>query len=206
MTFDIYSKYYEPVEENMNLILQAANLAKRAHAKQVRKFSGDPYITHCLRVANKVMLLDGITEEMVAAALLHDVIEDCDNEFVAELHKVMPARVTNLVLELTNQFTKKLYPNYNREKRKNLENKRIATVSQEAKIIKLCDRIDNLHDFIEYNELYPAYTHESYGILAVCHNANEDLKKELKSLLYWVDHSYKYNLFTKEELKELCKS
>ena len=60
----------------MSIILKAAALAVRAHEGQKRKYTGFPYITHPARVAGRVGILPVVTEEMVAAAYLHDVLED----------------------------------------------------------------------------------------------------------------------------------
>lgn len=55
---------------------QAVEYARVAHAGQVRKGSGIPYLYHLLAVASLVLEYGG-TEEQAIAGLLHDVIEDC---------------------------------------------------------------------------------------------------------------------------------
>jgi hypothetical protein len=52
----------------MSLILLAANLAADAHLTRKRKWSNRDYTEHPMRVAGRVSLLDGVTEEEVAAA------------------------------------------------------------------------------------------------------------------------------------------
>jgi (p)ppGpp synthase/HD superfamily hydrolase len=54
---------------------KALKFATKAHAGQVRKFTGEDYITHPVSVAAIVRSVNH-TDEMVAAALLHDVVED----------------------------------------------------------------------------------------------------------------------------------
>jgi (p)ppGpp synthase/HD superfamily hydrolase len=66
----------------MNLIIKAADLANIAHEGQKRKYNGRPYIEHLMRVAGRVTLLSDSTEEEIAAAWLHDVIEDCDEKYI----------------------------------------------------------------------------------------------------------------------------
>jgi GTP diphosphokinase / guanosine-3',5'-bis(diphosphate) 3'-diphosphatase len=61
------------------LIERALSLAKHAHRNQSRA-SGEPYITHPIAVAEYLAEL-GFDAQSVAAALLHDVIEDCDITF-----------------------------------------------------------------------------------------------------------------------------
>ncbi|HLC35728.1 MAG TPA: bifunctional (p)ppGpp synthetase/guanosine-3',5'-bis(diphosphate) 3'-pyrophosphohydrolase [Anaerolineales bacterium] len=57
-----------------DLIERAYRVAERAHAGQVRA-SGEPYLQHCLAVA-KILADFGVPATTLAAALLHDVVED----------------------------------------------------------------------------------------------------------------------------------
>jgi GTP pyrophosphokinase len=63
-------------EDKLALVKEAYSFAEAAHQGQVRK-SGDPFITHPLDTAMTVALLQ-LDAAAVAAALLHDVQEDCD--------------------------------------------------------------------------------------------------------------------------------
>ncbi|MCH8149440.1 MAG: HD domain-containing protein [Planctomycetes bacterium] len=85
-----------------DLILKAAQLAKRAHAGQLRKYNRRPYIVHPARVAARTMLLDGVTPDEVAAAWLHDVIEDCNYTAEDLLAEGFSQFAVSLVVELTN--------------------------------------------------------------------------------------------------------
>lgn len=60
----------------MSLLAEAIALAARYHVNQVDK-SGDPYILHPIRVMQHVRL-SGYREEVQAAAVLHDILEDTD--------------------------------------------------------------------------------------------------------------------------------
>lgn len=85
-----------------DLIIRAAALAQQLHAKQPRKASlvpNVPYFCHLLNVAGMVQEAGG-SDEMVAAAFLHDVLEDtdCSGELLAQL---MPPGVCVLVGECT---------------------------------------------------------------------------------------------------------
>ncbi len=87
---------------DQEMIAQAADLARRAHAGQTRKWSeGVAYIVHPERVANKVASLRYIRDVHIAAAWLHDVIEDCAPEFAAEVKDNFPLDCYLLVKELT---------------------------------------------------------------------------------------------------------
>jgi hypothetical protein len=88
-----------------------------------------------------------------------------------------------LVYELTN-VSKVEHPEWNRAKRKSADRERIRTISREAKIIKLIDRIDNLRemdgcgdDFLE------VYKSESKLLLECLRGVDQKLEAELEELL-----------------------
>ena len=87
----------------MNTVLQALEFAKEKHKGQVRKVSGDEYITHPLKVS---YLLASYKKSknmntLLCAALLHDTLEDTDTTF-AELSDIFGEFVSTLVFELSN--------------------------------------------------------------------------------------------------------
>ena len=130
----------------MSKIIQAMRLANKAHSGQLRKNGIEPYVYHCARVS----LLAAIAttdENIVIAAWLHDVLEDSDTVNKETILLLFGSEVCDLVLELTNVYTKTNYPSLNREERKKLENERLASASDKAKFIKLCDRLDNIDSF-----------------------------------------------------------
>lgn len=126
------------------LIFNAAEFAKKAHAGQIRKYVGEPYVYHPARVAARVTLLPGATEEMVAAAWLHDTVEDCDVT-VDEVREKFGPIVADLVDGLTDKFSKEDRPDLSRADRKELEHARLATTPAAVRNIKLADITDNLY-------------------------------------------------------------
>ena len=62
----------------MNIVEKARIFATASHAAvaQLRKYTNEPYIVHPAEVFSIVSTVDGATEEMMAAAWLHDVVED----------------------------------------------------------------------------------------------------------------------------------
>jgi GTP pyrophosphokinase len=131
----------------MNTIHESAKLAWSLHYGQTRA-NGQPYIYHPMRVAGLMSIFGDdakgtpLTDDMVAAAWLHDVYEDTNFDPPA-LNCINPV-VEKLVDELTNRFTKEARPKWDRKKRKDAEQDRIAYISPAAQVIKLCDRLDNL--------------------------------------------------------------
>jgi len=133
------------------------DFAIAAHEGQLRKYTDDPYIIHPVAVADMVEDA-GDDENMVNAALLHDVLEDTSvthsqlraflfQNFVA----VDASDILNLVVELTDVFTKEDFPNLNRKARKSLEAIRLGNVSDRAKQIKLMDIEHNSKSIMEHD-------------------------------------------------------
>lgn len=125
----------------MNMILRAANLARRAHEGQKRKYTLRPYIEHPARVAGKVAIYVNATEDMVAAAFMHDVLEDTQ----ATYHEIVDATghgAATLVKLLTNPS--KEHPEVSRAERKAIDRAHLEKAPWEVKVIKMVDRMDNL--------------------------------------------------------------
>ena len=164
----------------MSLILAAARFAKEAHGGQSRKFNGLPYITHPARVAGRVAIHDIASEETVAAAFLHDVMEDCGTQRTT-LEDLFGDEIAKLVSELTNPSKGSPLP---RGKRKKIDRDHLRTVSREAKIIKLIDRIDNLQEMHGApNDFIEIYTAESQLLKGAIGDADPKLSQELSDAI-----------------------
>ena len=125
-------------KESLTLIQRAYTVAERAHRGQSRK-SGDPYITHPVSVATILAEL-GSPAEVVAAALLHDTVEDTDysldrlREEFGEVIAVMVDGVTKL-----DKVT------YGEAAQAETVRKMIVAMSRDVRVllIKLADRLHN---------------------------------------------------------------
>lgn len=124
---------------DVQIVLRAANLAARWHAAQKRKgAAAEPYINHLLEVAGLVAdATDGADAELVAAALLHDSIEDCEVPQTV-LNDHFGSRVASLVIEMTDDKT------LDKAVRKRKQIETASTKSHDAKILKMADKISNL--------------------------------------------------------------
>ncbi|WP_224995762.1 HD domain-containing protein [Cesiribacter sp. SM1] len=131
----------------MSMQQEALEFARQAHGEQKRKFTGEPYIEHPKRVAEMVRTVPH-TNAMICAAYLHDVVEDTPVTH-QEIEKRFGKEVATLVHELTDEYMKEAYPSLNRKARKKREVERQASISPEAKTIKLADVIDNTRDIIK---------------------------------------------------------
>jgi len=122
-------------------VAKAARFAAEAHKNQKRKYSGDPYIIHPLRVAERVAKT-GALPHVIAAAMLHDVVEDCGVTLL-RIRIEFGAMVENLVEQVTD--VSKLEDG-NRAIRKAIDRDHLAQCDHEGATIKLADIIDNTED------------------------------------------------------------
>lgn len=132
-----------------NKIIHAAHFAMNAHAGQVRKYTGVPYFLHCARVAGAVASQFWATEDAVAAAYLHDVLEDTDRDEQL-LRQSFGDTVAGYVVALTN--TSKQHPGLSRAERKRLDREHYIGVDPIVKRIKFLDRIDNIRDLLSCDD------------------------------------------------------
>ena len=136
----------------MNIRQKAQDFATKAHtdAGQLRKFTGEPYIVHPAAV---VALLQDInpSDEMIAAAWLHDVVEDTEvslNKIECEFGPTVAQYVEMLTDVQTRSFGGE------RIHRKNANLVHTAQACPEAQSIKLCDLIDNSSLVVERDPIF----------------------------------------------------
>lgn len=124
-----------PTAGTLNLA-EAVTLAAQAHDGQKRKGSGDPYIVHPVRVLLSLSARRiGLNEDMLIAAVLHDVVEDCGVTLDDLRGKGASERVIQLVDRLTRKEGER-YADFIRRIRQD----------SEASMIKIEDILDNLDD------------------------------------------------------------
>ncbi len=163
-----------------DLIFRAAALARRAHDGQTRKFSTLPYIVHPARVAGRVLTHAIGSPVTVAAAFVHDVVEDCDYE-LKDIERELGTDVAQLTHELTAPSTGMSLP---RAERKKLDRDFYRKVSHEGKVIKLLDRIDNVRDmFGVEDDFAQLYMVESRALGDAIGAADRDLHGELNEMI-----------------------
>ena len=123
----------------ISLISEAADLAARRHNGMARKGRGnEPYINHLAEVANILAeVTDGADAELVAAAWLHDTIEDTDTTR-GELAQKFGERVGALVVEVTDDMS------LPKAKRRQKQVEDAPHKSPGAKLIKIADKISNI--------------------------------------------------------------
>lgn len=123
-------------------VARALQIATQHHFGILRKYTGEEYIRHPIRVAEKLLLFSSWSDDVLAAALLHDCLEDKNiNGHVMHPHYIstnIGPKALRYVELLTN--TEK----GNRAERKLKAAQRIAMAPLEVQAIKLCDIMDNL--------------------------------------------------------------
>ncbi len=126
--------------DNMEIVLRAISFASRKHDGQLRKDGKTPYVSHVFRVSMILWHVFGVADEKVlAAAVLHDIIEDTTADF-DEIDKEFGRDVACWVSLLT------------KDKRKEEKDRErdysaiIGNAQDEVKLIKLADIYDNILD------------------------------------------------------------
>lgn len=123
-------------------IQKAIYVASHQHRKQKRKMSGMPYIVHPFSTA--WLLSEHLNDDdIIAAALLHDVIEDTKGYDLREMEKDFGKRVVEIVAEVTED---KALP---WKKRKETHIEHLKDASIEAIFITAADKIHNLSSLRE---------------------------------------------------------
>lgn len=130
------------------LVERAAAFAAWAHGAQKRKYTGEPYWTHSESVARLTMTAEGCTEEMRAAAWLHDTVEDA-GVTIADLDRQFGEEVATLVGWVTDVSQPS---DGNRAERKAKDLMHLAMAPSAAKTIKLCDVIHNARSVAKYDQ------------------------------------------------------
>ncbi len=121
------------------LLARAWNFAAERHVHQRRKGeTAEPYVNHLAEVAELVaMATSGDDANLIAAAVLHDTIEDTDTT-KAELAARFNDDVAALVTEVTDDQS------LHRARRKELQVTSAKSKSRRARILKLADKTSNL--------------------------------------------------------------
>lgn len=133
------------MNEGLGLILKAMRFSAEKHNDQRRRDSkSSPYINHPIQVAETLWSVGGVRDEaLLAAAILHDTIEDTDAT-PEEIRREFGEDVLGLVLEVTDD---KSLP---KEIRKQLQIETASHKSLRAKQLKLADKLCNIHDITRF--------------------------------------------------------
>jgi len=128
-------------EDELRLLLKALSFAAYKHRDQRRKdVNASPYINHPISLANILCNQGHVTDiETICGALLHDTVEDTDTT-AAELEGEFGKVISDIVMAVSDDTS------LPRDERKQLQIVHAAELTDKAKMVKLADKISNLHD------------------------------------------------------------
>jgi guanosine-3',5'-bis(diphosphate) 3'-pyrophosphohydrolase len=125
------------------ILLKALAFASHKHSDQRRKDAkASPYINHPIGLADVLVNEGGVTDvNVICGALLHDTIEDTDTTY-NELVENFGVAIADIVMEVSDDKS------LTKSERKKLQIDHAPHKSDEAKLVKLADKICNLRDII----------------------------------------------------------
>lgn len=170
---------------NINRIIRAQDYCRAAHLAvgQVRKYTGEPYHWHPYEVAAILQEhVKDLTEDMLIAALLHDVVEDTAVP-LGDIDATFGPSVARLVSDLTDVSKPE---DGNRAARKAIDREHTARASHQAKTIKLADLIDNSRSILDRDpEFAKVYLEEKRLLLDVLKEGDPILWEIAAGLVAW---------------------
>lgn len=161
----------------MDIVRKAQVYAMAAHAAvgQKRKYTGEPYIVHPAEVAKIVASVPGSTPDMVAAAWLHDVVEDTGCTYT-DIHMAFGIDIATLVGWLTDVSKPEDGPRWYRKK---MDREHTAQAPADAQTIKLADLISNSRSIMEHDPKFAkVYLEEKRMLLEVMTKGDAGLHAE----------------------------
>lgn len=169
---------------------------KDQHGDQKRKYTHEPYWNHVYHVAEIVQIY---VPEGIEIALCHDLFEDTQCK-MHDLLKFLTSNgywnnealfIVSGVNDLTDAYTKEVYPTVNRKERKILESGRLGTIHEISQSVKYADLIDNTKSIVEHDPGFATvYLNEkeqilhimrdgNVGLLAICESSLQQAKEKL---------------------------
>jgi (p)ppGpp synthase/HD superfamily hydrolase len=150
----------------------AWDFAKEAHKTQVRKFINQPYFDAHVQRVNGIVKRYTRDTDIICASLLHDVLEDCYEDpdvGYLELKEKFGKRIADLVVEVTS-VGDEIDHDYDGSKTNYLIDK-MTHMTDDALIIKLADRLQNISDAFTATERFRnKYYLETVNIIADLEN------------------------------------
>jgi (p)ppGpp synthase/HD superfamily hydrolase len=129
------------------IIIVAARTVMEFHGSQMRRGpKPEPYVFHCLEVG-EILARHHAPDVVVAAGICHDTFEDTDITY-----DILCSRIgqvgAEMVIDVSDVYTKKMFPEFNWEERKEREHKRLSGICRDSKGIKCADIISNAQSIV----------------------------------------------------------
>ena len=136
---------------NTELLDRAIVFAVRAHAGTERRGKGYPYIVHPLEAVEIVSTMTS-DQELLAAAALHDTVEDTDVT-VEQIREEFGPRVASLVADESDEMPEGVSEEDSWHSRKRAAIDRLSKASHDAKMVALGDKLSNMRAIARDYEL-----------------------------------------------------
>ena len=175
--------YQSLSKDDRKLIRLAFNTSVDAHKNQRRK-SGEPYVFHPISVAKIVASKIGLDATCIAAALLHDVIEDTDYD-EKKINEIFGKTISKIVVGLTK--ISKLSKDENVSLQAENFRKMLLTLNDDVRVIliKIADRLHNMQtlDSMPNGKQIKIASETLYIYAPIAHRIGLfDVKSELEDL------------------------
>ncbi len=184
LNYNVLKESAEKEKHNLiSLLFKALVFSAEKHSKQRRKdIEESPYINHPIALAN-ILAQRWVTDENVlCAAILHDTLEDTETT-VEELKNNFGEKITSIVLEVSDDKS------LEKEVRKQMQIEHAASLSHEAKLVKLADKIANITDIINTppakwtKERKQDYFAWAKAVVANLRGSHQGLEKDFDDLI-----------------------
>jgi len=145
---DVLNDKYDPSSPEAKLVFDSLIYAAEKHFSGLRKGTEKtPYIIHPIRVASSLLWEAKVYDpQVLAAALLHDVVEDTGTKF-GEITQKFGPQISSLVKELSDEMNEETGEKiFTKLVRKEKEIDHASSLTSQARLIKLADKLDNLRD------------------------------------------------------------
>lgn len=126
----------------MDTIKDALIFAYEKHKNQTRKGTSIPYFVHILDVAS-ILIKNGASKKVVAAGVLHDIVEDREFTHVTEtqIRKIFGSEIADLVMNVTERDKSLPW-----KVRKKAAIDHLKSASRDVQMIKCADKLSNIRD------------------------------------------------------------
>ena len=173
----------------MTAAAQLANWIAEKHSGQLIRKTNTSYFSHLTTVASIAKPATRLGYEI---GLCHDLLEDTDTTSDDLLHALLrfgyikpdAYEIMGSVLELTDVYTKKTYPDLSKAKRKKLESERLSYVSASAQTVKYADLMDNIEWMLVHDQKHAKkYLKKKRLLINSLNRGNGQLRQQALNLI-----------------------
>lgn len=168
-----------------HVVRQALDVAQWAHDGQTRRYTGEPFVLHPVAVAHVVSAYER-DPLVLAAALLHDVVEDTEVT-AQDLAARFPASVVRMVLSLTNPAGPE---DGDRASQKAINHAHVAGADSRAQTIKYADVFLNVQSIARHDpDFARTYLREKAALIAQLDRGHPRLRLEVAECIHGLRHA-----------------